>query len=106
VWSACNLQLSDLLISLLCCQALLELDQPLLLEVARYLQGPADTAADPAFPNYHALLQLDCAAEQLQDPGAVTACGFAMAVGCASWAVQRGKLAAACLPAYTPTPAT
>jgi hypothetical protein len=91
--------------SLLGCQTLLELDQPLLLEVARYLQGPADTAADPAFPNYHALLQLDCAAEQLQDPGAVTACGFAMAVGCASWAVQRGKLAAACLPPYTPPPA-
>lgn len=84
---------------------MLELDQPLLLEVARYLMGTAaDMLTDPASNNYHALLQLGCAAEQLQDPGAVTATGFATAVGCAGWAVQQGKLAKACLPPSMQSP--
>lgn len=85
-------------------QAHLDLGLPLLLEVARYLGPPAsETLADPAFGAYHALLQLDleCAQEQLQEPGAVAAAGNATAVCCMSWALQQGKVAAAALPAYT-----
>lgn len=91
--------------ALLVLQALLELDQPLLLEVARNLthQGSSadNTLSDPAFNSYHALLQLTCAAEELQEPGAVTCSGLAVPAGCMTWAVQQGLLPAAGLPPYT-----
>lgn len=81
----------------------IELGQPLLLEVARYLQPPAaDTSADPAFGSYHALLALSCAVEQLSEPGGVLAAGPAVPLGCMSHMLQQGKVAAAGLPAYTP----
>jgi hypothetical protein len=84
-------------------QAHLELGQPMLLEVARYLSGPAaDTATDPAFAAYHALLQFGCVAEQLQELGAVSAAGMAVPVGAMTWALQQGKLAAPGLPATAP----
>jgi hypothetical protein len=77
-------------------QAHLELGQPLLLEVARYLSAPAgDTASDPAFGAYHALLQFPAAAEQLQELGALNASGSAVPVAAMAWAVQQGKSAAA-----------
>ena len=80
-------------------QAHLELGQPLLLEVARYLTGPAaDSAIDPAFGAHHALLQFGAAAEQLQELGAMSASGAATPLGAVSWALQQGKLAAAALP--------
>jgi hypothetical protein len=83
-------------------QAHLELGQPLLLEVARYLTGSAaDTAVDPAFGAYHAVLQLGAAAEQLQELGAVSAAGVAVPIGSMSWALQQGRLAATSLPAVT-----
>lgn len=77
----------------------------MLLEVARYLGAPAaDTASDPAFSAYHALLQFDGASEQLQELGALTASGYAVPVGAMAWAVQQGKIAAAVLPGpATPT---
>jgi hypothetical protein len=83
-------------------QAQLELGQPLLLEAARYLTGAAaDTATDPAFAAYHALLQFGAAAEQLQDLVAVSAAGVAVPVGPMSWALQQGQVAAATLPALS-----
>eukprot|EP00878_Enallax_costatus_P029212 GHUV01031657.1.p1 GENE.GHUV01031657.1~~GHUV01031657.1.p1 ORF type:complete len:568 (+),score=226.11 GHUV01031657.1:1082-2785(+) len=89
-------------------KALLEVDQPLLVEVARTVSHSAsaadNTLSDPAFSAYHALLQLDSAAEQLQEPGAVACAGLALPVGCMSWAVQQGKVSAAGL--RPPTPAT
>ena len=62
----------------------------------------AEALADPAFGAHHALLHLECAAGQLQEPGAVSAAGHATAVGCMSWALQQGKAAASALPAYAP----
>lgn len=85
-------------------QSHLELGQPLLLEVARYLSGPAaDTSCDPAFSAYHALLQLDGAAEELQEVEAVSVAGCAVPIGCMTWALQQGKVATAGLPPG-PTP--
>eukprot|EP00775_Hariotina_reticulata_P006699 gene6699-6922_t len=83
-------------------QDALELSQPLLLEVARYAGAvtPTELLSDPAFGSYHALLQLDCAAEQLQEPGSIEAAGAAVAVGCMSWAIQQGRVASAGLPPY------
>jgi hypothetical protein len=83
-------------------KAAMELGRPLTLEVARYCA--AEGLADPAFGAYHALLQLDAAPEQLQEPGAVAAAGQARALGCMSWALQQGKVAAACLPPYSTPP--
>lgn len=86
-------------------QAHLELGQPLLLEVARYLTGAAaDTATDPAFAAHHALLHFGAAAEQLQDLGTVSAAGVAVPVGPMSWALQQGQVVAAALLAQ-PAPA-
>jgi hypothetical protein len=87
-------------------QDALELSQPLLLEVGRYTTAATSTEllSDPAFGSYHALLQLDCAAEQWQEPGSVEVAGTAVAVGCMSWAVQQGKVTSPGLPPYTPPP--
>jgi len=86
-----------------CLQSHLELGQPLLLEVARYLSGAAaDTAVDQAFSSYHALLEFAAGAEQLQELGAVAAAGPAVPVYCMAWAVQQGKVPAAALPLPTP----
>lgn len=87
---------------LLSLQDALELSQPLLLEIARHVGAvtPTELLSDPAFGSYHALLQLDCAAEQLQEPGSTEAAGAAVAVGCMSWAIQQGRVASAGLPPY------
>lgn len=89
-----------------CSQARIELDQPLLLEVARFLTPHSAATecllSDPAFNAYHAVLKLDCAVEQLQEPGATTCTGSAVPVSSVAYALQQGKLATSVLPLQTP----
>lgn len=60
-------------------QSSLESGEPLVLELARMLGTEATHLHDPAWPAYHALLNLDCA-DQLQEPGSNSAVGLAIPV--------------------------
>ncbi len=51
-----------------CCQAAVEANQPLYLELARFLAPGTDTLVDPAFEAYHGLAAVPVAA-QLSEPG-------------------------------------